>query len=248
MPRKVANGKVSSAPPPADPVNVLAEVVKRLARQMELAVVEQPSELYQNVTRSHQMADELGIEIKLKPQISSSFVIGLLIDHYALLISAVGSSPRSDDVVARLSACHRQAAIALTWLNTQCKNDLNLFLVGPLGSASDPRWHDLASRVERDELICRKLVWLPPEDSEDLHKSAQSFCARTFLAQPWNSGGTAGTPELDPMARISEGDAVLRHWLSVLESAEDPGTSLVDRLITAWRLHNQEAGNVPQPG
>lgn len=139
-------------------------------------------------------------------------------------------------VYQRLANYHRHAAVCLSWLPANFKSDLNLFLVGPKGSNAKDEWRGIAARIERDESVCRKMVWLPPEELREVDSSVSAFLDRTFLARPWQLSGNSQTPDLSPLNKLSAEDPVLMSWLAALEkSEEDPGVSLVDRLIQEWK-------------
>jgi hypothetical protein len=74
------------------------------------------------------------------------------------------------------------------------------------------------SRVEADERICRKHVWLPAHET-----SAAQFLDTTFLARPWQRD--ALTPQsLDPIQRLMERAGLPSHlataWVAALSRAE----------------------------
>jgi hypothetical protein len=106
------------------------------------------------------------------------------------------------------------------------------------------------SVIERNERICRKLVWLPPADCEDYEASLNAFMKRTFLAFPWlpqnfsESAVLAGPRGLDSWAllartiaevataqgeRFSEDEA--QQWIEALSQAQ--GGDRADRLVEA---------------
>lgn len=243
-PRKPKADSPESSHPPID---IFLGVLRAIAEREALAVRDNPSELSQAHSRSHQLAGELGLPPRTKAQQSVLPIRGVLVDHYAVLVAPLGDNPALAEVMQRMAYCHRHAAVCLSWLSTNFKSDLNLFLVGPSGSATDGEWCALAARLERDESVCRKMVWLPPKDPKEMEKSANTFFERTFLARPWKFSANQQTPELSPINRLSLGDPVFQSWLAVLDApGDDPGAGLVDRLIRAWKEHQPKVGNVSQ--
>jgi hypothetical protein len=119
-----------------------------------------------------------------------------------------------------------QAAIARSWLGSQALN-LQMFLVGPAGSASDGFWRQLAAEAELDDRICRKLVWLPPQSPTAA--DAAVFLSRTFLARPWDTIAPANASRLDQMSEI----ALPPGWAEIVDDDSLDADSLVAKLITA---------------
>jgi hypothetical protein len=165
----------------------------------------------------------------------------LLVGHYAVLMSGLGNDLSQADVWVR--AAEYQAANALSGLPDKYREDLHLFLIGPPGACEDLRWVELASQIERDERVCRKLVWLPPQSS--MENSVQTFLDRTFLARPWRALEGIHPPHLDPVADIvrmlSSHDelrdippSALNQWFEVLTQPGD-SPDLVEPLVRALK-------------
>lgn len=81
------------------------------------------------------------------------------------------------------------------------RSDLHLFLVAPKGTELQPDWQGHRSRIESDERFCRKFVWLPSDEPDEVEIG--TFLDRTFLAQPW-TGQAAEPRSLDPLERLAE--------------------------------------------
>jgi hypothetical protein len=170
---------------------------------------------------------------------AESLAPGLHISHYSVIIAELGESlAEAEDYFYR---AEYQAAVALSWLSGKRREDLHLFLVGPLGSGDDAEWIDYGARIERDERVCRKLTWLPTRD--DPQRSLQHFLDRTFLARPWHVLRQQDQPSLDPINEVvklleSDGDlqriepSILRRWIRILTDPSDDN-GLVDDLIGA---------------
>ena len=150
---------------------------------------------------------------------------------YSILISNLKDATTAS---VALRSYYTQAAIARGSLGGR-DSDLYLFLIGPAGAKSDEQWQCLAHTIERDESICRKLVWLPSEaeDVDTIRRDAETFCDRTFLARPWQSSQQAVQHDLDAINAIYEklragftehtrlSADVLRRWLRILEQSDE---------------------------
>lgn len=151
------------------------------------------------------------------------------IGEYSVIIGSLGESWL--EAAEAKDAHYEQAARARTWLDGYRQENLYLMLVGPSGSCDTRQWNDFAYSVERDESVCRKLVWLPPKPGDEFVHSIKRFCCRTFLARPWRLGEFEA--ELDPLqALIRQAGAKLPHaWANLLQQGISPGSELADQLI-----------------
>jgi hypothetical protein len=170
---------------------------------------------------------------------------GAIIGRHSLLVMTPGESV--GDWESCLERGHRQAAVARSWLLGRRELDLYLLFIGPGSSECDPKWRDIALRVERDERVCRKLVWLP---GNDVAEGARAFVNRTFLARPWSAIGDGSQNELDSLAAIRgalcvrcEAEAhvpveTLDEWLTLLDGPDDAAQQSPDfiasALVAAW--------------
>jgi hypothetical protein len=134
-------------------------------------------------------------------------------------------------MIRRWQGYQQFAAIARTWLSAQYSDDLNLFLVGPIGSSEEPEWRNFSEAVERNELVCRKLVWLPSKDDATWSEEIDRFIKRTFLAEPWyRADGKVGVP-LDSLSDVYTD---FENWLAVIDRPEFTGIDRdYDALVTA---------------
>ncbi len=170
---------------------------------------------------------------------------GVLVGHYAVLLSGLGNDSSQADVWVRAAEYH--AATALSRLPDRYREDLHLFLVGPPGAGDEPRWIELAAQIERDERVCRKLVWLPHQPH--MENSVQTFLDRTFLARPWLALEGIHQPRLDPVAdlvrKLSGRNelrgtplSALHQWFEVLTQPGD-SPDLAEPLIRALKESKQ---------
>ncbi|WP_448204980.1 ABC-three component system middle component 1 [Azospirillum sp. sgz302134] len=180
----------------------------------------------------------------------------LSIGYHRVLIGSLGTDPDSHAVEGELRRHLNQAAIDWSWLG-HTGDDLLLILVGPSGSDEDEAWREAMNTIERDERVCRKLVWLPPSDPKKLGDALDGLLNRTFLARPWpptrrhdgtaeGQGGEhiAGSPagDLDRVARLftriagegfSEDEA--KRWIAILSDPKE-SPDLAERLVHALEV------------
>jgi hypothetical protein len=105
-----------------------------------------------------------------------------LLDASPVLIGELPGEAHRGTVDEALRRYRNQATIARSWMGAMGPN-LQLFLYGPVGALNDRRWRQLATSLEADDRICRKLVWLFYEDPN--LAAAIQFLQRTFVARPW---------------------------------------------------------------
>lgn len=88
--------------------------------------------------------------------------------------------------------------------------------------AITPPWQSFAAEVERDEMVCRKLVWLSGCDT------VGKFLDRTMLARPWEKVDVQGPEQLKVLA---EALAVPDAWMKLLSRENLEGTDLIEALL-----------------
>jgi hypothetical protein len=160
--------------------------------------------------------------------------VAMQVGYHRILIGGLSAS---GDWEGELNRYLNLAAIEWSWLGRRGE-DLQLLLIGPAGSDSDVQWQQRRGLIERDDRVCRKLVWLPPGDDADMDGSLNDFISRTFLARPWLSPALRsqtldGLANLLPLFRdagMSESEA--HAWMEIL-SAPGENNVLVDDLIGA---------------
>jgi hypothetical protein len=100
-------------------------------------------------------------------------------------------------------------------------------------------WRGIVDFAERDETVCRKIVWLP--DAERVGLSYESFLARTFLAQPWKSIEAVLNAPLDHNQGLAErilvrhglSIAAAKRWVALAEIYKDDPDALIPELVAA---------------
>ncbi|WP_395459858.1 hypothetical protein ACHMW5_36140 (plasmid) [Azospirillum melinis] len=165
--------------------------------------------------------------------------IALRVGYHSLLIGGLGDDPADAAVDHDLARYQNQAAIAWSWLGHK-GDDLLLLLVAPAGGEESRDWKRMQRRVERNEQVCRKLVWLPPQAGKDRSKSLKAFWGRTFLARPWPRKGEAGQGQLDRWALLAKqlvqdefDEATAKRWLKILSYGDLKDADRVRCLIEA---------------
>ncbi|WP_157370529.1 ABC-three component system middle component 1 [Vulgatibacter incomptus] len=164
-----------------------------------------------------------------------SYFRSIDIDGYWVLIGDLGSDPsRAFEI---LLSFHWQAAALRSSRPAAEQDDVILYLVA-LGEPK--KWQNVAGQIERDDRVCRKLVWVASEDSNDRNDSLNSFLQRTFLARPWASERADMATSLDAigraLARIEPANfGVARRWVELLISDDAPasGRPLAERLLSS---------------
>lgn len=166
-------------------------------------------------------------------------VTALAIDHHHVLIGVLGESSEETILRDRLRRLHNQATVARSWLGAAAE-DLHLVLIGPPGGDVEDAWRRFANSVERDQRICRKLVWLPPADPTARAASRAAFLRRTFLARPWRDSAAPEQGALDWMAQLltdigsdSFSSNVAKRWFELLEQPDIDRDDLVEGLVEA---------------
>lgn len=162
---------------------------------------------------------------------SFAFVAGL----HPIILAELGEDLKEARTI--WAAAQREAAAARTTVAADGGEDLVLILVGPPGSQKKGEWQSFAMEVERNDLVCRKLVWLPPEESIDREGSLNALMLRSFLSKPWVPKSASPQTELDA---LSEPNADLLGWQDILDDqplnrADVDYDMLVKELIQAHK-------------
>jgi hypothetical protein len=195
------------------------------ARSLSATVDEAPDELTGRLLNSEILAgvDE-SVAVDRAVRDLPDKVVAVKLDQVPILIGELGTSLDPEEGRDRLRRFHNQAIIARSWLGMDAQN-LQLFLVGPLGSATSDEWMDLAERFEADDRVCRKLVWLLEPDP--VLESAVEFLGRTFVARPWVQLLQGSVQRLDRMDDI----VLPPSWREIVEDDALDSDALVARIV-----------------
>lgn len=156
-----------------------------------------------------------------------------VVGMHPIVVASLGASLESARPL--WASAQRQAALARTTVAADKGEDMILIFVGPPGSRDDGEWRSLAMEIERNDLVCRKLVWLPAKAKPLAPEALAAFVSRTLIAKPWLSTAPAQPQELDQLASRDLG---LKGWQKILDEQPHDRAAvdydeLVKRLIEA---------------
>jgi len=119
--------------------------------------------------------------------------IGLRLGDYPVLVASIELGNLTG-LQATLRSLHTQMVIARSYMSAEEVINAHIMLIA---KGPDPAqdWRRALDLAERDETVCRKLIWIPNPD--DLDESFTLFAARTFLATPWQSAPSVQNAPLD---------------------------------------------------
>jgi hypothetical protein len=163
--------------------------------------------------------------------------IGPRLGAYPVIVAPIAL--RSiEDMQASLKRLHNQMVIARSYMRAEEVINAHIMLCV---TATNPQvdWRRIIDLAERDETVCRKVVWMPEADAID--ESYELFVARTFLAQPWRSLETVLDAPLDHNQGLAErilekhglSKAVAARWVALAETYRDDPDGLIPQLIAA---------------
>jgi hypothetical protein len=163
--------------------------------------------------------------------------IGLRLGAYPLLIAPISLSS-TDEMQASLRALHNQMVIARSYMRAEEVINAHIMLCV---TATNPQvdWRGIIDLAERDETVCRKVVWMPNKDALDA--SYDHFLARTFLAQPWRSLEAVLNAPLDHNQGLAErilishglSEHAAKQWVALAEAYKDDPDGLIPQLVAA---------------
>lgn len=162
---------------------------------------------------------------------------GLRLGAYPVIVSPLSTKAESD-VRRQVRLLHNQAIVARSYLTNAQVVDLHVFFVAE-PDASDDEWRKYVDVIERDESVCRKLVWTR---TTTVSQSFERFVQRTFLARPWD--GETGETDVPLDQNVSLVQHVLEshglspsaasEWIAAASEPQHGGPAeLVRRLISA---------------
>ncbi|MFN3725267.1 MAG: hypothetical protein ACK4SZ_03065 [Allosphingosinicella sp.] len=168
--------------------------------------------------------------------------LGLQLGAYPLILTRL-SLDADRDLAPQVRAMHAQVLIARSYLSPVQMVDLHLFLVADVPEA-DPALRARIDRLERDETICRKLVWVVGEDP---NKSFGNFVDRTFLARPWRSPKAVRRTDfqldkpadlvVDALVKCGLAPAVAADWVRLaddyIKEGRPDAAQFIDRLVAS---------------
>ena len=160
---------------------------------------------------------------------------GLRLGAYPAIVAPVmlGSV---GDMQSTLRKLHSQMVIARSYMQPDEVINAHLFLYA-VNATGRGDWRSVIDLAERDEAVCRKIVWLP--EPANLDASFACFRARTFLSSPWTLTDERRDVALDSnqgLAQrileshgLSETDATA--WIDIVDRLREDPDTMVSELI-----------------
>jgi hypothetical protein len=167
--------------------------------------------------------------------------IGLRLGAYPVIVAPIALHD-IEQMQASLRMLHNQMVIARSYMRAEEVINAHIMLCV---TVTNPQadWRRIIDLAERDETVCRKIVWMPEADAVD--ESYQVFVARTFLAQPWRSLDTILNAPLDHNQGLAErilvkqglSKATAARWVALAEAYKDDPDGLIPQLVAAQEQH-----------
>jgi len=229
----------------ASGVAMLTTILRQRAQHLGWDWSESPNALLQKSFKRHTPSPEFGDDERdtnlipfdeETPAPGTPAPVSALMGVAAILIGSLGEDldrPRPEAANA-VKYYHLQMARARTWLENKYKENMYLLLVTPPGAGTRSSWLDFAHEIERNEYICRKLVWRPTLDQKARLADANYFCDRMFPILP-APGVIAASNDIDPLAKALGDGPFPATWLGILVHAREGGETLATKLINALK-------------
>jgi hypothetical protein len=163
--------------------------------------------------------------------------IGMRLGAYPVIVAPIVLHD-IERMRASLRMLHNQMVIARSYMRAEEVINAHIMLcVTDTNAQAD--WRRIIDLAERDEAVCRKVVWMPEADAVDT--SYEAFVARTFLAQPWRSLDTVCNAPLDHNQGLAErilvkhglSQAAAERWTVLAERYRDDPDGLIPQLVVA---------------
>lgn len=159
---------------------------------------------------------------------------GVRLESYPVIVAPVTLGTKSDMLDA-LRLLHSQLVIARSYMARSEVINAHIFLCA-VDPSAETDWRTVIDIAERDETVCRKVIWLP--DPSDLDRSYTDFLARTFLATPWEGVTERHDAPLDQVQGLAAkllvkaglAEAVAPTWIDIVNQAADDSDAMVERL------------------
>jgi len=163
--------------------------------------------------------------------------IGLRLGDYPVLVASIELGNLTG-LQATLRSLHTQMVIARSYMLAEEVINAHIMLIAK-GPDLAQDWCRALDLAERDETVCRKLVWIP--NSDDLDKSYSLFSARTFLATPWKSAPRVQSAPLDQnqglvlrtLQKHGLSQETAAQWIGLANQIHNDPDSLVTALTAA---------------
>lgn len=162
---------------------------------------------------------------------------GIRLGAYPAIVAPVtlGKKTEMQETLRRL---HSQLVIARSYMARTEVINAHIFLCA-VNPSLDTDWRTVIDIAERDESVCRKVIWLP--DPKNLDQSYAEFRARTFLAAPWEDVAERHDAQLDQVQGLATTlltqaglpEAIAPTWIDIVGQADEDLDAMVERLVRA---------------
>ncbi|MDW9817156.1 hypothetical protein GOB25_19185 [Sinorhizobium meliloti] len=162
-------------------------------------------------------------------------LFGLRLGQYPVIVAPIALDT-VESVTSALKKLHAQMVVARSYMYEREVINAHLFLCATSPTPTGD-WQRLVDLIERDETVCRKVVWIPKQAA--LQESFDGFLARTFLAMPWAEVEAVSDAPLDQTHELAERIlerhglrlATAKRWVLLTEQLMDDPESLVTELV-----------------
>ncbi|MFG1267619.1 ABC-three component system middle component 1 [Xanthobacter sp. DSM 14520] len=162
-------------------------------------------------------------------------LFGLRLGQYPVIVAPIALDS-VEGVTSALKRLHAQMVVARSYMYEKEVINAHLFLCATSPTATGD-WLRLVDLIERDEAVCRKLVWIPKEAA--IQESFDALLARTFLAMPWAQVRAVSDAALDQTYDLAQRllvkhgltEELAQKWVSLTERLIDDPESLVTELV-----------------
>lgn len=162
-------------------------------------------------------------------------LFGLRLGQYPVIVAPIALDT-VEGVTAALKRLHAQMVVARSYMYEREVINAHLLLCATSPTPTGD-WARLVDLIERDETVCRKLVWIPKQTAVQL--SFDTFLARTFLSMPWEHVAAVSDAQLDQTHELAQrllekyglDKNVAQQWVSLAEQLIDDPESLVTELV-----------------
>lgn len=167
----------------------------------------------------------------------SADIAALRLGAYPVLVAMIELEdiPRIGKDLKRL---HGQMVVARSYMKPSEVINAHLLLCATR-SKSDVDWRVVKDIAERNEAVCRKVVWML--DPKGIETSWADFIDRTFLATPWRQmdtqPGTALDSTVSVARRVLEDEGLpsvtAAKWVAIAQVETDDPENRVNLLVDA---------------
>lgn len=145
------------------------------------------------------------------------------INPYEVLISKIPDCIDRGNIINHIDECLKDALTIWKEIGQAQGSDIYYIFVAPRNTKNKEFWFSMATEIERDERLCRKLVWIPDEN-----EGADMFLNRTFLARPWAEGSVENSSSLSVLEQEL---GIPKPWVKLLQNDKLSNRELLIRLM-----------------